>query len=137
MRQDTRERVLPLLLRFGGGVLCLAFPTILLPVEWMASTHEALGLGPYPHSAIVEYLSRSIGALHGLHGVLLLVVARDPRRFSEIVTYIAGFNVTFGLIMVGVDLHSGMPWFWTLAEGPPIAAMGLAIGYLNSGNRGR
>ena len=127
----SHERLLQLLLRVGGVVLCLAFPAILLPVDWMAATHEALGLGPFPQSVIVEYLSRSIAALYGLHGVLLLVVARDPRRHSEIVRYIAFFNVTFGLLMLAIDLQTGMPWFWTVAEGPPIAAMGLAIALLD------
>ncbi len=126
-----------MILRCGGGVLCLAFPAILLPVEWMATTHEALGLGTYPRSAIVEYLSRSIAALYGLHGVLLLVVARAPRRFAEIVSYIAFFNVTFGVIMLAVDVHAGMPWYWTLAEGPPIVALGFALAYLNAGKRPR
>jgi hypothetical protein len=126
-----RERLLQLLLRFGGAVLCFAFPAVLLPVDWMASTHEALGLGPYPRSVIVEYLSRSIAALYGLHGILLLIVARDPERYREIVSYIAFFNITFGLLMLAIDLQAGMPWFWTIAEGPPIAAMGVVIAFVN------
>lgn len=132
MAPDVAERLLRFLLRFGGVVLCLAFPTILLPVDWMASTHEALGLGAYPRSAIVEYLSRSIAALYGFHGVLLLIVAGDLRRYTGIVTYIAAFNVIFGLLMLAIDLRAGMPWFWTVAEGPPIATMGVAIGALNA-----
>jgi hypothetical protein len=126
-----RDRLLQLLLRCSGVVLCLAFPTILLPVEWMASTHAAIGLGPYPNSVIVEYLSRSIAALYGLHGILLLIVSRAPARFREIVTYLAFFNVTFGGLMLAIDVKAGMPWFWTLLEGPPIAAMGVAIAALN------
>jgi hypothetical protein len=126
-----RERLLQLLLRFGGTVLCLAFSTVLLPVDWMASTHEALGLGLFPRSVIVEYLARSIALLYGLHGILLLIVARDPARYREIVTYLAWFNITFGLVMLVIDLKAGMPWFWTLGEGPPIAAMGVLIGVLN------
>lgn len=126
-----RERVLQLVLRFGGIGLCLAFPTVLLPVDWMAATHEWLGLGPFPRSVIVEYLARSIALLYGLHGILLLIVARDPSRYREIVNYLAFFNVSFGLAMVIIDLKSGMPWFWTMGEGPMVAAMGLTIGWLN------
>ena len=132
MSSAVAERLLTFLLRFAGVVLCLAFPTIFLPVDWMASTHEALGLGPYPRSVIVEYLSRSIAALYGFHGVLLLIVARHPRRYSEIVTYLAVFNVTFGLLVLMIDLSAGMPWYWTVGEGPPIASMGVAIGGLNA-----
>lgn len=123
--------LLQLLLRFGGVLLCLAFPTALLPVDWMASTHEALGLGPFPRSAIVEYLARSIALLYGFHGILLLIVARDPARYREIVTYLAFFNISFGLMMLAIDLTSGMPWFWTLAEGPPIVLMGIVIAVFN------
>lgn len=127
----SRARLLQFLLRLGGAVLCLAFPTILLPVDWMAATHEALGLGPYPRSVIVEYLSRSIAALYGLHGILMLIVARDPVRYREIVDYLAFFNITFGALMLAIDLKVGMPWFWTLGEGPSIAVMGVLIGVLN------
>lgn len=97
----------------------------------MASTHEALGLGPYPRSVIVEYLSRSIAALYGLHGILMLIVARDIPKYREIVNYLSFFNITFGLLMLAIDLKVGMPWFWTIGEGPPIAAMGVVIGALN------
>lgn len=99
----------------------------------MASTHQSLGLGPFPHSVIVEYLARSISLLYGLHGVLLLIVARDPARYREIVNYLAFFNISFGLAMVAIDLKTGMPWFWTLGEGPVIATMGFIIGWLNRG----
>lgn len=126
-----RDRLLQWLLRFIGVVLCLAFPTILLPVEWMAATHESLGLGPFPRSTIVEYLARSIAALYGMHGVLMLIVAKAPSRYREIVNYLAAFNVVFGLLMLAIDLKTGMPWFWTVGEGPPIAAMGVMIALLN------
>ncbi len=127
----AHERFLQLVLRLGGVGLCLAFPTVLLPVDWMASTHEWLGLGPFPRSVIVEYLSRSIALLYGLHGVLLLIVARDPGRYREIVNYLAFFNVSFGLAMLIIDLKAGMPWFWTLGEGPIVAGIGVVIGVLN------
>ena len=127
----ARERLLQLVLRLGGVGLCLAFPTVLLPVDWMASTHESLGLGPFPRSVIVEYLARSISLLYGLHGVLLLIVARDPARYREIVHYLAFFNISFGVAMVVIDLKTGMPWFWTLVEGPVVAGIGVVIGVLN------
>jgi hypothetical protein len=127
----ARERLLQLLLRFGGFVLCLAFPTVLLPLDWMASTHQALGLGAFPRSVIVEYLARSIGLLYGLHGILLLIVAKDPVRYREIVNYLAFFNISFGLAVLIIDLKSGMPWFWTLWEGPVIATLGMVFAVLN------
>jgi hypothetical protein len=125
-------KLLKALLRLGGVVTVSAFAAILLPQEWMVSSHAWLGLGEFPRAPIVDYLARSIAALYGFHGVLLLTVARDPMSLRPIVSYVAFMNVGFGAIMVGIDLYSGMPLLWTLAEGPPIAAMGVAIALLNS-----
>jgi hypothetical protein len=129
---EQRVSLLKALLRLGGIVTVSAFAAILLPEEWMASSHAWLGLGEFPRAPIVDYLARSIAALYGFHGALLLTVARDPMGLRPIVSYVAFVNVAFGAIMVGVDLYSGMPLWWTLAEGPPIAAMGVAIALLNA-----
>ena len=132
MTVEQRVKLLKALLRLGGVVTVSAFAAILLPQEWMVSSHAWLGLGEFPRAPIVDYLARSIAALYGFHGVLLLTVARDPMSLRPIVSYVAFMNVGFGAIMVGIDLYSGMPLLWTLAEGPPIAAMGVAIALLNS-----
>ena len=129
--QDLRITALIALLRVGGVVTVTAFLAICLPVDWMASTHERLGLGDFPRAPVVEYLARSIAALYGFHGVLLLIVATDPRGFRRIVWYVAGMNVTFGVMMVAIDVAAGMPSLWTIAEGPPIIAFGIIIGLLN------
>jgi hypothetical protein len=130
------RRLLVVLLRIGGVVTCLAFLTILQPVEWMASTHRALGLGELPRTPVVEYLARSIAALYGFHGVLLLIVSSDPIKYRAIVWYVAAMNVLFGLMTIAIDVHAGMPAWWTIAEGPPVIAFGIAIGLLNRSLRG-
>jgi hypothetical protein len=124
-------RLLALLLRLGGAVLCTAFLAMFLPTAWMASTHEWIGLGAFPRSAVVEYLTRSIAALYGFHGVLLFIIARDVVRFAAIVRYIGVMNVLFGSMMTVIDLDAGMPTLWTLFEGPPVVGMGAAILYLS------
>ena len=123
-------RILSALLRFGGVVVLMAFPTMLLPVEWMAETHRWLGLGELPRAPVVDYLARSTAALYGFHGVLLLIVAGDPQRYRPIVRYVAAMNVVFGAMLLGIDLHAGMPAWWTLAEGPGIAALGIVLALL-------
>src|SRR5262245_29102827 len=122
------RRLLVLLLRIAGVATCLAFVTILLPVEWMASTHRRLGLGEFPRAPVVDYLARSVAALYGFHGVLLLIIARDPVRYRTIVWYVAAMNVLFGIMIIAIDVHAGMPASWTLFGGPPIVAFGIAIG---------
>jgi hypothetical protein len=76
----TQEKILVALLRISGVILVTAFPMMLLPVSWMAATHEWLGLGKFPESLLVDYLTRSIAALYGFHGVLLFVGDDDRRR---------------------------------------------------------
>ena len=126
-----RLRLLRLLLRFGGAVLVTAFLATLLPVEWMAATHKRLGLGEFPRTPIVDYLARSVAALYGFHGILLLVIAEDPAKYRSIVRYLAFMNVTLGVMLIAIDLHAGLPWLWTLAEGPSLIGVGLLMTLLN------
>jgi urea transporter len=97
----------------------------------MAATHARLGLGEFPRAPVVDYLARSIAALYGFHGVLVLIVSTDPIRYRPIVWFIAVMNVFFGLMIVAIDLHAGLPAFWTALEGPPIVAFGVVIAVLN------
>ena len=133
MTHEARRRLLVALLRLAGTVTVSAFLTILLPAEWMASTHRWLGLGEFPRAPVVDYLARSIAALYGFHGVLLLVVSTDPVRYRAIIWFVAAMNFAFGLIVIAIDVHAGMPAFWTLGEGPPIIALGIVIAILNAG----
>ena len=126
----SQQRVLVILLRIGAVVTMMAFPTMLLPTDWMAATHRWLGLGEFPRVAVVDYLARSIAGLYGFHGVLLFLVSRDPVRYRSIVRYVGWMNAVFGTMVFFIDLHAGMPLWWTLGEGPPILAFGVVILYL-------
>jgi hypothetical protein len=126
-----RTMYLQLLLRAGGCLLVTAFSTILLPVEWMAATHEWLGMGEFPRRPVVDYLARSAAGLYGYHGILLFIVARDPQKYRTIVRYLAVMNITFGVMLMGIDLHAGLPAWWTLAEGPSLVILGILIHVLS------
>ena len=126
----TKEKILALVLRLNAVVLLLAFPMMLLPVEWMAATHRWLGLGEFPASPLVDYLTRSISFLYGFHGGLLLLVARDLRRYRGVVVYVVVMGVAFGVSMIAVDLHAGVPLRWVLCEGPVVIIMALIVGLL-------
>lgn len=120
-------RVLVWVLRLSGAFVTLAFFAIVLPTEWMVSSHAALGMGELPRQPIIQYLTRSVAALYGFHGVLVLLVSTDPLRYLPIVRYIGVMNIAFGAIMTAIDLHAGMPLWWTAVEGPPIAGVGIVI----------
>lgn len=124
---NASEKWAVLLLRIAGVFMLLAFGAIFLPTEWMASTHERLGLGEFPHSPLADYLTRSASALYGIYGGLYLVVANDIRRYAGVLAYLAAMNIVFGVLMVGIDLHAGLPLYWTLGEGPPVAAFGVLL----------
>jgi hypothetical protein len=125
-----RLRLLSLLLRLSGAVMLTAFLAIFLPVDWMVSTHRWLGMGEFPRLPVVEYLARSIAALYGFHGMLLLIVATDPAKYRTIVLYIATVNVVFGITVFAIDLEAGMPPLWTWLEGPPIVVVGFVLAWL-------
>jgi hypothetical protein len=117
-------------MRLAGSIMVTAFLAMLLPTEWMAATHRSVGLGEFPRTPVVEYLARSIAALYGFHGVLLLLISRDPVRFRPLVWYIAVMNVVFGACITVIDLEAGMPILWTVLEGPPVMGFGIVVGIL-------
>jgi hypothetical protein len=124
---NKRERLLALLLRISAVVLCLAFGAVFLPNDWMAATHEWLGLGTFPASLIVEYLARSISALYGIYGILCFVVATDVRRYLPVIVALSWSSVGFGMAIWVIDLKIGVPWHWTLFEGPPILILAVVF----------
>ena len=128
----TRLRLLVFLLRLAGTITASAFLAMLLPVDWMVSTHRWLGLGEFPRMPVVDYLARSAAALYGFHGALLLLISRDPIAHLTIVRFVACMNVLFGLMIIFIDLNAGMPTLWTFLEGPPIIAFGFVIYFLGS-----
>jgi len=123
----TAERLLALLLRLMGAVECLAVFPAVMPRNWMALVHEHIGLGPFPEGPVVEYLARSLAALYAFNGGLALVVSTDVRRYAALVTYSAAAVVAVGLLLLVTDLSVGMPWWWTLGEGPYLMAFGVVL----------
>jgi hypothetical protein len=126
---------LTVILRLAALVTLTAFFAMVLPEAWMASTHRALGFGEWPETPVFEYLARSVAALYGFHGGLLLLISGDPARHVTIVKYMAFMYVAFGLIVLAIDLDAGLPIWWTLGEGPPLAMFGVLIAFLARGLR--
>ena len=127
----THTRLLVILLRVGAVLTGSAFFAMLLPVEWMAATHQWLGLGEFPRAPITDYLARSVAALYGFHGVLLFLISLDPVRYRVFVRYVGWMNVLFGVFLLLIDLHAGLPGWWTLSEGPPVFVLGCIVLYLS------
>lgn len=123
--------MLVFLLRLSGTFTSLAFLAMLLPVDWMDSIHRSMGLGALPRAPVVDYLARSVAALYGFHGALLLLISTDPVKYRTIVWFVAILNIVFGVMLVVIDLYAGLPMFWTLFEGPSLVVFGIVIAWLN------
>jgi hypothetical protein len=115
------------LLRFGGLLLCSATFAVFMPRESMIATNAALGLDPLPALPLTFYLARSTSILYALHGVVLLLASSDLVRYRPLISLLGSSNLVFGTIMLGIDITSNMPWWWTMAEGPLIIAAGVAL----------
>jgi len=124
---NAAERALVALLRLGGVLTGLAILAVFLPTEWMAATHHRLGLGAYPAAPITDYLARSLSAFYAAHGALLFLAASDVRRLRPLVAYVGWFGALFGALLLGIDLHAGLPTWWVAMEGPWVLAIGVVI----------
>ena len=111
-----KQRLLAMLLGLEGVIEVLAFFPGVMPERWMAAVHTWLGLGPFPASPLLDYIIRSACLLYGLHGVLLLVLATDVRRFRPVIIYVAASYFLAAVAFVGIDLVNAMPWWWTVGE---------------------
>lgn len=124
------QRLLVFLLRLDAVILLGALFAVVLPRPWMAGVHAWLGMGSLPDAVIVGYLTRSLASLYALRGVLLFYISFDVVRYAPLITMIAMATIAFALSLLSIDLAVGMPWFWTLIEGPGIAAIWTAILWL-------
>jgi len=121
------ERVLQRLMQIVGSIALLAIPCVLMPYSWMNAIHQGLGMGELASDPVVGYLARSTSAFYALLGGLLWVVSLDLRRHRPVIRYLGVAIIVIGFTLLGVDLAEGMPWWWSLAEGPFNIVFGALI----------
>ena len=122
--------ILRILLGVIGAGLLTATGAVFLPVEWMAASHRWLGLGEFPNSAITVYLARSTSLLYAVHGFLMLYTAIHLRQYLPLAKIFGYLHIVIGLVMLGIDVTTPMPFYWTAVEGIPISLAGAAIVWL-------
>ena len=123
----TADKALVILLRFVGVGSLFALVAVFTPVSWMAATHRWLGLGEMPTAPVVEYLARSLSAFYAVTGALCLVLATDLERYRPLVRFLGVAFALMSLVLLGVDLAAGMPWWWTASEGPGGVVFGALL----------
>ena len=115
------------LLRLIGGVELCAIPFIFFPLAAMDAVHARLGLGSLPQGPIVEYMARSLSVLYALHGAVVVRLSFDVPRFRPLVAFLGWLHLALGLVVTGIDIAAGLPWWWVAGEGPGIAVGGLLV----------
>lgn len=124
---STTERALRWVLWILGAGLLMALPTAFLPQAWMDATHRWLGLGDLPGVPIVGYMARSLSLLYAMNGALLVFLAARPKRNAATLRFLGAIWILFGIGITWIDAASGLPLYWTLAEGPPTIGISLVI----------
>ena len=89
---------------------------LFMPRSWLDVGHQFLGLGEFPAAPIAEYLARSVSALCAFYGGLLLLLARDVRRFVSIIRYQAVAIMSLSAIGIFAGLRAGVPAFIVIAD---------------------
>ena len=127
MQPDRAHKLLQLLLRAGGTLTGFAIFAVFLPTERMASIHGDLGLGSFPASPLVDYLTRSVAGMYAFHGAVLWIVSFDPGRYAPVIAVLGAGNIVFGLLLIGIDVHAGLPGWWIAGEGPWVVLAGAVL----------
>ncbi len=127
------ERALKILLRVVGSAALLATVAVFMPYSWMDAIHRMLGMGELPSEPIVGYLARSTSLFYAIVGGLAWVVSFDLRRHAAVTLYLGIAFVCAGVVLLGVDVVEGMPWFWSLVEAPTDIGIGAIILVLRRG----
>jgi len=117
------------ILRVVGALAMLAIVAAFMPLSWMASVHESLGLGKMPEGPIVEYLARSLSALYALLGCWIFYLSCRVLEQLEFVRLFGVLFAVFGVVLWWIGFKSSMPVTWVLLEGPPAILLGLWIIY--------
>jgi len=111
-------RFVVVLLRLSAAMMAFALIAVFMPGEWIDATHRWLGMGDFPAQPISYYLARSLSAFYVIFGGLLWLISVDLERYRNIGFYVCYAGLAFGPIVLFIDISAGMPFYWTLIEGP-------------------
>ena len=99
------------ILRAVGVVELMAFGAVIMPREWMAKSHQWMGLGDLSQAPAVEAVMRQVSFSYGLHGIDILLIASDVTRYRPLVVLTVGY-LAYGMAFLFGDMRLGMPALW-------------------------
>ena len=109
----------------------IAVLAVVSPRSWIERVHLSLGLGSLPTEPIVGYLARCTSIWYVTYGLLLWFISFDVERYTILIMFIALTMFAQGLIVMGIDLAEGMPWWWIALEGPCCSGLGAGLLFHN------
>ncbi|HTN75211.1 MAG TPA: hypothetical protein VL096_08190 [Pirellulaceae bacterium] len=119
------ERALRGWLQFAGVVCASAMVAVVMPLPWHAIIHDWLGLGELPDAPLVEYLARGMSAMCSFYGLLLIWLARDVRRYAELIRFQTLILMVISLCSTLALWNSGMPPWWIYGDAGSVWTSGL------------
>jgi hypothetical protein len=123
----AKERLLVLVLRIIGVVLISAIFPVFFPSSWMVTLNDQLGLAGFPDQPLSWYLARSLSLMYFAHGVMVLSLSTDVRRYWPLISVLGYLNLTLGIVLIGIDVVTSMSVWWTVGEGPSVILGGVAL----------
>jgi hypothetical protein len=85
---------------------------------------------------VTDYLTRSLSLLYALIGALLWHLGSDPSGYRKLIRWVGCASIATGFALLGIDLHAGLPWWWTWHEGPQALILGALFLWLTGPRRG-
>jgi hypothetical protein len=129
----SARQMLAWLLRMAGAGMVCAVIFVFCPFAWMAAIHRRIGMGEMGYTPLLSYLTRSVSALYAILGSILLCASFDLDRYRPLVRLLGVVAILGGVGVTILDAVLGLPWFWTVAEGPLTVLLGIALLVLVSG----
>ncbi len=124
------RKFLVALLYVGGIAQSLAVFAIFFPYAWMEEVHGWMFQEAIRDTTIFSYLTRSLSMMYVAWGVLYLYIVHDVDHYLGLLLFVGCLKVALGIGLLIVDVVAGMPWYWTLAEGPGIIGFSGVLVFL-------
>ena len=131
----NRKLLLVWLLRLAGATEILAFIAVVMPRSWMEFSHTGMGMGELPDAPVLMFMIRQASYTYGIHGLSLWLLASDVERFRPFVVFNGWAFLIAGPVFFLIDIYSGMPWWWTIADPFSCSFFGAALLWLSRGTK--
>src|SRR4051812_43750623 len=114
-------------LRFLASLQMLTAGVAIIPLEWIASWHEWVGLGVMSHDPMLRYVIRGGGFVQGGIGVLLWIMAGDVVRYRPLILATAGIYLVAGPAFYLIESIAHMPRFWCMLDSASCLGVGAIL----------